>query len=224
MAKYDRLATYTAILDCGLVPLFYHDSPEVACGIATACASGGAKVLEFTNRGDNALRVFSELINAVSKNSSLILGVGSICDPATAALYIAHGANFIVGPMFDPEVSRLCNRCRIPYIPGCGTVTEISSAEESGVEIVKIFPGDTLGPGFIKAVHGPMPRSRLMPTGGVDATEESVNEWISAGAACLGLGSKLISKEFMAQKNYTGIEELTGTMITWIHNARSKKK
>jgi 2-dehydro-3-deoxyphosphogluconate aldolase/(4S)-4-hydroxy-2-oxoglutarate aldolase len=223
MARIDRLRVYNAILDSGLVPLFYNESALVAKDVASACADGGAKVLEFTNRGEKALGVFAALKESLSKASSLVLGVGSIIDPATAALFIAHGADFIVGPSFNPDIAFLCNRRKIAYIPGCGTVTEISKAEETGAEIIKVFPGDTLGPSFIKAVHGPMPLSRLMPTGGVDATEENITQWISAGAACLGLGSNLIRKDLVSQKNYTGIKELTANVIAWIKEARSKK-
>jgi len=223
MAKYDRLTVYNSILSSGVIPLFYHDSVAEAKEIAGACAAGGAQVLEFTNRGDSALRVFGELCQSVTKETPVIMGVGSITEPATAAIFIAHGANFIVGPLFNPDVARLCNRRRIPYIPGCGTVTEIGRAEEAGVEIVKVFPGDTLGPSFIKAVLGPLPRCRLMPTGGVDATEESVSKWISAGAACVGLGSNLIRKDLVAQKNWTGIKELTAKVVGWVKAAREKK-
>ena len=175
MARFTRLQVYDAMLSTGLVPLFYQDDPEVAQEILKAVSNGGALVLEFTNRGEKALSVFTHL-NAFIESSKLpiILGVGSVIDAPTAALYIAHGANFVVGPMFSAEVARLCNRRKIAYLPGCGTVGEISTAEEAGVEIVKVFPGETLGgPAFIKAVLGPMPWSRLMPTGGVEATRES---------------------------------------------------
>lgn len=221
MARIDRLTVCSTILECGLVPLFYNDSAAQAREIASACAAGGAKVLEFTNRGEKALKVFSELRESLSREP-VILGVGSIIDAPTAAIFIAHGANFIVGPLFNPEVARLCNRRKIAYIPGCGTVTEISTAEEMGAEIVKVFPGDAFGPSFIKAVLGPMPWSKLMPTGGVDATAENIAKWIKAGAACVGLGSNLISKELVAGKNYDGISELTAKVIAWIKEARTK--
>ncbi len=138
---------------------------------------------------------------------SVILGVGSIIDAPTAALYLAAGANFIVGPSLNQEISRLCNRRKILYMPGCATETEISAAEELGAEICKVFPGDTLGPGFIKAVMAPCPWHRLMPTGGVDATQASISEWIRAGAAAVGMGSKLISSAGMKDKDYDAIAQ-----------------
>ncbi len=223
MARNDRMSVYSTILECGLVPLFYNDSAAEAREIASACAEGGAKVLEFTNRGEKALAVFAELSESISKEVPVILGAGSIFDATTAALYIAHGAKFIVGPLFNADIARLCNRRKIAYIPGCGTVTEISSAEEMGAEIVKVFPGEACGPSFVKAVLGPMPWSRLMPTGGVDATAENISRWITAGAACLGMGGNLIRKDLVSQKNYAGIKDLTMKVIAWIREARSKK-
>lgn len=223
MARFSRLQVYDAMLSTGLVPLFYHDQPEVAQEIVKAVSAGGARVLEFTNRGEKALSVFSQL-NAFIESARLpiILGVGSIVDAPTAALYIAHGANFIVGPLFNPEVARLCNRRKIAYLPGCATVAEISAAEEAGVEIVKVFPGETVGgPTFIKAVLGPLPWSRLMPTGGVDATRESVQSWLKAGACCVGLGSNLIRKDWVSAGNYQAMQDTTQSILQWI--AETKK-
>lgn len=217
MARFTRLQVYDAMLSTGLVPLFYHDQPETAQEIVKALAMGGARVVEFTNRGEKALSVFSHLNNFLeSSKLPLILGVGSVLDAPTAALYIAHGANFIVGPLFNPEVARLCNRRKIAYLPGCGTVAEISAAEEAGVEIVKVFPGETVGgPAFIKAVLGPMPWSRLMPTGGVEATRESVQGWLKAGACCVGLGSNLVRKEWVTSANFSIIQETTQSILQW---------
>ena len=168
MAKHTRMNTLAAVLDVGLVPVFHHPDVETARNIVSACADGGARVIEFTNRGDLAWRVFADLIEyANARYPDLILGTGSVLDASTAGLYINCGANFIVGPCLNPEAARVCNRRKIPYMPGCGSVTEISQAEELGVEIVKIFPGGQVGgPGFVKAVLGPLPWSRLMPTGG----------------------------------------------------------
>jgi 2-dehydro-3-deoxyphosphogluconate aldolase/(4S)-4-hydroxy-2-oxoglutarate aldolase len=222
MARYTRLQVYDAMLSTGLVPLFYHDKPEIAQEIAKAISDGGARVLEFTNRGEKALPVFS-LLNSFIEASKLpiILGVGSIIDAPTAALYIAHGANFIVGPLFNPDVAKLCNRRKIAYLPGCGTLAEISAAEEAGVEIVKVFPGETVGgPAFIKAVLGPMPWSRLMPTGGVEATRESVHGWLKAGACCVGLGSDLVRKDWVSAGNFTAMKETTQSILEWVAETR----
>lgn len=224
MADSTRLDIYQAILSSGLVPLFYHAEADVAIQVVKACSDGGAKVLEFTNRGEKALSVFSRVVEYVAGNKlPIILGVGSIQDAPTAALFIAHGARFIVGPTCNPEIARLCNRRKIAYMPGCGTVTEISNAEELGIEIAKVFPGETVGgPAFIKAVLGPMPWTRIMPTGGVDLTAESIGGWIKAGACCVGMGSNLIKKELIAAGNYDGIRQNTAQAIQWIAEARKK--
>jgi 2-dehydro-3-deoxyphosphogluconate aldolase/(4S)-4-hydroxy-2-oxoglutarate aldolase len=179
-------------------------------------------VLEFTNRGDFAFEVFKELSQSlIAAKSPLILGVGSVVDAPTAAMYIGAGANFIVGPIFNPEIARLCNRRKIAYLPGCGTLNEISQAEEYGVEIVKIFPGTAVGgPGFIKAVLGPCPWTRIMPTGGVDASEENICAWIEAGACCVGMGSKLITKAAVAAGDYTAIRDNVRQVLAWITAAR----
>jgi len=220
MAKFDRLTVYQSMLSTGLVPLFYTGDVAEAKAVAAACAEGGAQVLEFTNRGEKALGVFAEIVNAHPK---MIVGVGSVMDAPTAALFIASGANFVVGPVFNPEVARLCNRRKIAYIPGCGSVSEISNAEEMGAEIVKVFPGESVGgPGFVKAVSGPMPWSRIMPTGGVEATQASIGEWIKAGAAAVGMGSNLIRKEWLAAKDYGAIRDCVQQVLGWISEARKK--
>ena len=222
MASFTRLNVYQAILGSGLVPLFYHPDLQTSLQVAQACAEGGAQVLEFTNRGDFALDVFKGLAKALAEQGSpLILGVGSVVDAPTAALFIAAGANFIVGPIFNPEVARLCNRRKIAYLPGCATLNEISQAEESGVEIVKVFPGSAAGgPGFIKDVLGPCPWTRLLPTGGVDATQESIQSWVKAGACAVGMGSKLITKSAVAAGDYRLIRDNVRQVLAWIAAAR----
>ena len=187
MAHYSRLKVLTTMIDIGMIPVFYHPDPIVTVNIINACLDGGARCFEFTNRGDRAHEVFGEVIHQLSSDNRLILGTGSVIEAGTAALYIQLGSNFIVGPNLNPDVARLCNRRKVAYSPGCGSVTEISQAEELGVEICKIFPGSSVGgPDFVKDLLGPMPWTRIMPTGGVDATEESVTQWIKAGVACVG--------------------------------------
>lgn len=222
MAKVLRLDVFTTMMQGGLVPLFYHDKPEVAVELAQAISGGGCKVLEFTNRGEKALPVFIELVKYIEeKKLPLILGVGSVIDPATAALFIANGANFIVGPSFNPEIARLCNRRKIGYIPGCATATEISMAEEAGAEIIKIFPGDTLGgPAFLKSILGPMPWCRIMPSGGVDSIKESVQGWLKAGACCVGMGSNLARKEWISTGNYAAIQQTVESVLSWVKEFR----
>jgi 2-dehydro-3-deoxyphosphogluconate aldolase/(4S)-4-hydroxy-2-oxoglutarate aldolase len=222
MARFDRMTVLNSILDLGLVPVFYHGDVEAAKKIVAACAAGGARVIEFTNRGDSALQVFLELARHFAEaDPSIILGVGSVVDAPTAALYIAYGANFVVGPNLNPEVAKLCNRRKIAYSPGCGSASEIAQAEELGVEIVKVFPGSCVGgPAFIKSVLGPCPWTRLMPTGGVDATEESVSAWFGAGAACVGIGSKLVRKDLVAAEDWQAISTKVAQVLAWIRDAR----
>jgi 2-dehydro-3-deoxyphosphogluconate aldolase/(4S)-4-hydroxy-2-oxoglutarate aldolase len=224
VARFQRLEVLNEILRLGIVPVFHHSDAEVAKRVVAACAAGGARVIEFTNRGDNAYRVFSDLVLHFTKaDPSLILGVGSVLDAPTAALYISSGANFVVGPILNPEVAKLCNRRKIPYSPGCGSASEISEAEELGVEIVKVFPGDCVGgPGFAKAMLGPCPWNKIMPTGGVETTKESIFAWFKAGAAAVGIGSNLIKKEWVEAGSYEEITALTAQLLAWIRAARGQ--
>ena len=222
MAQFSRLEVLNTIIDTGLVPVFYNADVEVAKQVVKACADGGAKVVEFTNRGDFAPEVFKQLSQFVSREiPDVILGVGSVIDAPTAALYIAYGTNFVVGPVLNDEVARLCNRRKVAYSPGCGSASEISCAEELGVEIVKVFPGSCVGgPAFVKSVLGPCPWTRIMPTGGVDATEESIKAWFEAGAACAGIGSKLIRKDLVAAGDWAEIAAKVRQVLDWIQEAR----
>lgn len=222
MAQFMRLDVINTLLKIGLLPLFYHGEVETAIEIVTACARGGARVIEFTSRGELAYPVFTALIGHFAKvDPAVILGVGSIGDAPTAALYLASGANFIVGPSFNAEIARLCNRRKVLYIPGTATETEITTAEEAGAEICKVFPGEVLGPGFIKAVMAPCPWHRLLPTGGVDATESGLGAWIRAGAAAVGLGSKLISSHVIKARAFDDLAVTTAQCISWVQAARA---
>ena len=223
MARHTRLETLTAMKTIGLVPVFYNPDFDVAKNIAAACVDGGARVVEFTNRGDRAIDVFTQLARfRDAECNEMILGAGSICDGPTAAMYINAGADFVVAPMLDEEAAKLCNSRKIPYSPGCGTVTEIHKAHCMGVDICKIFPaGQVGGPGFVKAVKAPMPWTELMPTGGVSPTKESLTEWFAAGIACAGIGSKLISKDLVAAEDFAGIAQKVAETLEMIANARS---
>ncbi|MCL4299757.1 MAG: bifunctional 4-hydroxy-2-oxoglutarate aldolase/2-dehydro-3-deoxy-phosphogluconate aldolase [Anaerolineae bacterium] len=222
MARFTRLDVLNTMLDLGLIPVFYQKDVEVAKQIVAACAAGGARVIEFTNRGDFAYHVFTELSRHFAQTDpQVILGVGSIVDAPTAAMYIASGANFVVGPILNAEVARLCNRRKIAYSPGCGSASEIAEAEELGVEIVKVFPGSSVGgPGFVKAVLGPCPWTRIMPTGGVEATRESIGAWFKAGVACVGMGSNLITKEAVATGDFEAISRNVAQALAWIKEVR----
>jgi len=223
MARYKRLETLRTIIAGGLVPVFYQPDVEKSKKIVEAVAKGGCRVVEMTNRGDRAWRVFEELDIYCSKNlPQMIMGVGSVVDAPTAALYIASGASFVVGPTLSEETALVCNRRKIPYSPGCGSATEIQRAHELGVEIVKVFPGGQVGgPAFVKAMLGPCPWTSIMPTGGVDATEESVTAWVKAGVAALGIGSKLVTKDLVAAGDYDGIATKVTQVLEWVKKARS---
>ena len=224
MARYDRMTVLNAIYEIGVVPVFYNKDPEVAIAVVEACMEGGARVVEFVNRGDLAYKVFVEAVEHTLDNDlDVILGVGSVVDAPTAGLYISSGANFVVGPLLNPEVGRLCNRRKIPYSPGCGSASEIAQAEELGVEIVKVFPGTQVGgPAFVKAVMAPCPWTRIMPTGGVDATHESLEEWFQAGVACVGIGSKLVTKDLVAAKDWKGLTAKVKQVTGWIAQIREE--
>lgn len=192
----------------GLVPLFYHPDAALLTQVVQACYDGGARVFEFTNRGDFAHDVFGEVSRYVARAlPELMLGVGSVTDAGTASLYLQLGADFIVTPVLREDVGRVCNRRKVLWAPGCGTLTEIAQAEEWGAEIVKVFPGDVLGPAFVKAVKGPCPWTSIMPTGGVAPTEESLRAWFEAGVTCVGMGSKLITPALVEQGDFEALAD-----------------
>ena len=220
----DRMAVLTALMDQGVIPVFYHPDVEVCKNVIQACADGGAPCIEFTNRGDFASHVFYEVTRHFDKaDPRVIMGVGSIVDAPTAGIYIANGAKFVVGPILNADVAKVCNRRKIPYSPGCGSASEISYAEELGCEIVKVFPGSSVGgPDFVKAVLGPMPWTRIMPTGGVDPDEASVKKWFGAGIVAAGMGSKLITQELLDAKDYAGIAKKVRETVDLIKKVRGK--
>lgn len=150
----------------------------------------------------------------------MALGVGSIVDSATAALYLQLGANFIVGPLFNPEIAKICNRRLVPYTPGCGSVSEVGFAQEVGCDLCKIFPGDVLGPKLVKGLLAPMPWSKLMVTGGVEPTQENLTSWIKAGVFCVGMGSKLFPKDKIAEEDWGYITNKCKEALGYIAEAR----
>jgi len=213
-----------AMRESGLVSVFYDKDLERVKRIARAVADGGVTVLEFTNRGDFACQIFTDLIRwCETEIPEIILGAGSVIDPGTAALYMNNGANFIVGPVLNAEVARVCNRRKIPYLPGCGSASEISQAEEYGVEICKVFPGKEVGgAAFVKNILAPMPWTSIMPTGGVETTKESIAAWFKAGVACVGIGSNLIAKELVAAGDFAEITRKTAEVLGWIDEVRGR--
>lgn len=222
MARFTKLQVLSTMASTGMVPVFYHKDIEVTTNILKACYEGGVRAFEFTNRGDFAQDVFASLIKFAAKECpDMIIGIGSIVDPATAAMYIQLGANFVVGPLFNPEVARICNRRLIPYTPGCGSVSEIGFAQEAGCDLCKVFPaGNVGGPSFVKNVLGPMPWSMLMVTGAVEPTEENLTAWIKAGVTCVGMGSNLFHAAVLASKEWNKISDLCRQSLTYIKNAR----
>ena len=206
MAKHDKLSVMNKMAAAPMVPVFYNGDVEIAKAVVKACYDGGVRLFEFTNRGDFAHEVFTELSKFVGKECpDMALGVGSVVEPATAALYMQMGADFGVGPLFNPEVAKICNRRGVPYIPGCGSVSEVGFAQEVGCEVCKIFPGDVLGPKLVKGLLAPMPWSKLMVTGGVEPTEENITSWFKAGVFAVGMGSKLFPKEVVTSKDWASI-------------------
>ena len=211
MARFTRIEVAQAMKDTGIVPLFYNESIEVGKNILRACHSAGARVIEFTSRGDNAHKVFDALCAfAKAELPELILGVGSITDGAAASLYMQLGANFVVTPVLREDIALVCNRRKVLWSPGCGSLTEIARAEELGCEVVKLFPGGIYGAQFVKAIKGPCPWTSIMPTGGVSPTQESLEEWFNAGVTCVGMGSKLIAQDATTGVwDYKAIEQKT---------------
>lgn len=208
MAQYTRLEVIQQMKESGMVPLFYHKNINVAKAVLKACYDGGARLMEFTSRGDFAFEIFNQLIKyAIEEFPGMILGVGSVTDAAAASQYMLAGANFIVTPVFREDIATVCNRRKVLWSPGCGSLTEIARAEEMGCELIKLFPGSTYGPGFVKAIMGPQPWTSIMPTGGVSTEVENLKDWFDAGVTCVGMGSKLISKEILANESYSKLTQ-----------------
>jgi 2-dehydro-3-deoxyphosphogluconate aldolase/(4S)-4-hydroxy-2-oxoglutarate aldolase len=204
-----------------MVPLFFHEDINIAKELVKACYDGGARLLEFTSRGDFAHLIFSDLNKYVLKElPGMMLGVGSVTDAASASHYMALGANFIVTPVLREDIAIVCNRRKVLWSPGCGSLTEICRAEELGCEIVKLFPGGTYGPGFVKAIRGPQPWTRIMPTGGVSPTRENLTAWFDAGVTCVGMGSKLISKDIVKNKNFKQLSEMVSNALQLIQELK----
>lgn len=203
MAKFDKLAVMNKMAAAPMVPVFYHKDVETAKAVVKACYDGGVRLFEFTNRGDFAHEVFAEVVKyAAVECPEMAVGVGSVVDPGTASLYMQLGACFVVGPLFNHEVAKVCNRRAIPYVPGCGSVTEVGYAQEVGCEVCKVFPGDVLGAKLVKGLMAPMPWSKLMVTGGVEPTQENLASWFNAGVFSVGMGSKLFPKDKVAAKDW----------------------
>lgn len=224
MARFKRLEVFNKVIETGLVPLYYNPDPEIMKDVIKACYNGGARVFEFTNRGDYAHEVFTTLNKWVEKECpEMIMGVGSVVDTGTCSLYMQLGANFVVSPVMNPDMAKVCNRRKIGWMPGCGSLSEISQAEELGAEIVKIFPAKQVGgPAFVKGVTAPCPWTNIMPTGGTSPDPEDLKAWFDAGVCCVGMGSALFSKESIQQKDFATIEKTVRETIDEIKKIRNK--
>jgi len=218
MARFNKIQVLSAMVSTGMVPVYYSNDIEIAKQVVKACYDGGVRAFEFTNRGDFAQEVFAELSKFVAKECpELILGIGSIVDAPTAAMYLQLGANFVVGPLFNPEIAKVCNRRLVPYTPGCGSVSEIGFAQEAGCDLCKIFPaGNVGGPSFVSNMKAPMPWAMIMATGAVEPTEENLSAWFKAGVTCVGMGSKLFPKEAIAAKDWASISKLCSEALAVI--------
>jgi 2-dehydro-3-deoxyphosphogluconate aldolase/(4S)-4-hydroxy-2-oxoglutarate aldolase len=221
MAKYSRIEVATVMKETGMVPLFFHSDVELGKKVVKACYDGGARLMEFTSRGDFAFEIFGELNKyALAELPGMILGVGSITDAAAASLYMQLGANFIVTPVLREDIALVCNRRKVLWSPGCGTLTEIARAEELGCEIVKLFPGEIYGPQFIKGIKGPCPWTSIMPTGGVSTSVENLKGWFDAGVTCVGIGSQLISNEILKSQDFKALELIVRKTLATIKEVR----
>ncbi|MDP4183607.1 MAG: bifunctional 4-hydroxy-2-oxoglutarate aldolase/2-dehydro-3-deoxy-phosphogluconate aldolase [Bacteroidota bacterium] len=222
MARFTRIEVALKMKETGIIPVFFHKDAELCKQVLKACYDGGIRVFEFTNRGDFAHEVFNVLIKWAAKElPELILGIGSIVDAPTAALYIQLGTNFVVSPLLNPEMAKVCNRRKIFWSPGCGSLSEIGMAEELGAEVCKIFPGSEVGgPSFVKSIKAPCPWSSIMPTGGVAPTEESLKAWFSAGVTCVGMGSQLISKSVIDNKSFDQLTQQCAEALSIVKKIR----
>ncbi len=218
-----RLDVALQMRETGVIPLYYNPDIEICKEVISACYRGGMTIFEFTNRGEFAHEIFGELVKwARTELPDLVMGVGTVVEPGTCSLYMQLGAKFIVSPLMNEEMAPICNRRKVLWVPGCATASEINKAEELGAEVVKLFPGPTVGGAkFLKAYLGPCPWSNIMPSGGVSPTEENLTEWFGAGAFCVGMGSQMITKEIIKNKDYAQLEDLARKSVEIIRKLRS---
>lgn len=220
--RFNKIQVLQSMNETGIVPVFYHPDIQVVKQVMKACYDGGIRAFEFTNRGDFAHEVFADAAKWCEKHCpELILGAGTVVDPGTAALYLQLGANFIVSPITNPDIFKICNRRCVPYIPGCGSASEVSTAHELGADMVKIFPaGNVGGPSFVKNIKAPMPWTSIMVTGGVEPTEENLTAWFKAGVSCVGLGSNLFPKEVIEKQEWHLITSMCESSLSIIKKAK----
>ncbi|WP_215225731.1 bifunctional 4-hydroxy-2-oxoglutarate aldolase/2-dehydro-3-deoxy-phosphogluconate aldolase [Echinicola shivajiensis] len=219
--KFSKSDIIAAMEETGMIPVFNHSDTEVAKEVMDASYRAGIRVFEFTNRGNNSLEVFKDLKTHADQYEGMILGIGTIFTPTEVEEFLEAGADFIVSPALIPSVAVVCNRQDILWIPGCGTVTEIFNAKEMGAQVFKAFPGNVLGPSFVSAVKAVLPEIKIMPTGGVEPTEDNLGKWFKAGVTCVGMGSQLFKKEWIQDKKYDALEEKISQALSVIKSLKS---
>jgi len=209
------------IIEQGMLPLYFNADETVSLDILRALYKAGVKAIEYTSRGEAALKNFTKMVEVRNAEMpGLLLGIGTIKNLKQAEEYLAVGADFIISPGFVKKVAKYAVKNDILYAPGCMTPSEIIAAETAGVKFIKLFPGDTLGTKFLAGIKPVFPNLYFMPTGGVDTTKESIESWFKAGVCAVGMGSKLISKELMANKDYAAIEKITKEVFATIHSIK----
>ncbi|GAC1450225.1 MAG: bifunctional 4-hydroxy-2-oxoglutarate aldolase/2-dehydro-3-deoxy-phosphogluconate aldolase [Chitinophagaceae bacterium] len=213
--------TTESIIQQGMLPLYFNADETVSAEVLRAIGRAGVKAVEYTNRGEAAFKNFKNLVEIRNAEMpGLLLGIGTVKDLPTAEKYINAGADFLVSPGFVKEVADYASSKNIFYAPGCMTPTEIIAAENAGIKFIKLFPGNMLGPDYLSSIKEIFPKLLFMPTGGVDTTSENIAGWFKAGVCAVGMGSKLISKKLMEQKDYAAIESLTKEVMATIHKVK----
>lgn len=208
------------IKELGLVPLFTHDDVAISKKVIEAAYRGGVRVFEFTNRRKNSFEVFVAMLDYCKKFPDLMLGIGTVMDAATTQRFIDAGAHFIISPILKLEMAEVCNRNNILWIPGCATLTEIVTARDHGAEVIKVFPGSVLGPGFVSSIMPVVPGLKLMITGGVEPNEKNLTAWFKAGAMSVGMGSQLFTKDILDNQDWKGLEESVRSILQIIKDIR----
>jgi 2-dehydro-3-deoxyphosphogluconate aldolase / (4S)-4-hydroxy-2-oxoglutarate aldolase len=205
--KFTNEQIVSKMKEIGLVPLFTHDDIPTAQQVIEAAYRGGVRVFEFTNRRKNSFEVFVAMLDYCKKFPDLMLGIGTVMDGATTKKFIDAGAHFIISPILKLEMAKVCMDHNVLWMPGCATLTEIVTAKENGAQVIKVFPGSVLGPGFVSAIMPVVPDLQLMITGGVEPNEKNLSAWFKAGAMSVGLGSQLFTKEILEKRDWTALEK-----------------
>jgi len=223
MASHGKSEVLATIYAEGVVPVFYNADPDVAREVGRRLVKGGLSTIEFTNRGDGAVEVLADLMRWARRElPELVVGAGTVTDPATAGHVIDLGVNFVFAPSLSAEVAAVCNSRGVPYVPGCATLTEIQAAYDLGCEVVKLFPAGSIGgPSFLSAIRAPCPWVLAIPTGGVEPTTDSLAAWFDAGAPAVGMGSKLLPAGLVGTGDWDAIEQSVTAAVAAVTQARS---